>query len=83
MCNKHQSHSILYPQSSLGKWETSNKHQTTYLSFFIPFFPFLKAEVLNYISTACNQGLSVHPEDILVQYAKYFLCLVLDAFNLN
>lgn len=82
MCNKHQSHSILYPQSSLGRWETSNTHQTTLLSLFFS-LSFLKAEVLNYISTACNQGLSVHPEDILVQYTKYLLCSVLDAFNLN
>lgn len=48
-----------------------------------PLFFFLKPEVLNYISAACNQGFSVHPEDISVQYTKYLLCLVLDAFNLN
>lgn len=44
-------------------------------------FSFLKPEVLNYIDAVCNQGLS--PEDMSAQYTKHFLCLVLDAFNLN
>lgn len=52
-------------------------HQTTF--FFS--FSFLKPEVLNYIDAVCNQGLS--PEDMSAQYTKHFLCLVLDAFNLN
>lgn len=57
-------------------------HKATIFDIFFS-FSFLKPEVSNYISAACNRGFSVHPEDISVQYTKHLLCLVLDAFILN